>query len=181
MPTPVPANPAKLPRAGELGLNASVRHTPKFSGRTCYEIRIRERKGPSRGIFQTGEPHEQNPCASSFEERTPEETSRQEDCARKAGWNLARKIYKLNAEDKATFWSPVDKKAPGLVSRNRENRMFVVHSGPSMHMLSKRDLSSDKMDILRKSKKPCNGTDRDWGSANKRGSTRFLFTILICS
>ena len=112
------------------------------------------RKGPSRGVIQKGEPHERSPCAPKFEERTPEETSRQEECARKAAWDLARKIFKLKAEDKATFYSPVEIKAPVLVSKNTEERMFVVDLGASMHMLSKKDLSSDEMDTLRRSRNP---------------------------
>ena len=97
-------------KAREIGLNASAGHTMKFSGCTWYETKNSERKGQSGGSIQKGEPHERNPCASSFEERTLEETSRQEDCDHKAAWNLARKT----------------------------------------HMLSKRDLSSDRMDTLRR-------------------------------
>ena len=41
------------------------------------------------------------------------------------------KIKKLKAEDKAAFFSPVEIKAPVLVSRNTEERMFVVDSGAS--------------------------------------------------
>ena len=126
-------------KTGQTRLNASAGHTLKFSGRTWYEVQIRERKGPSRGVIQKGEPHKRNLCAPTFEERPPEETSRQEECARKAAWDLARKIYKLKAEGKATFYSLVERKAPALVSKNAEERMFVVDSRASMHMLSKKD------------------------------------------
>ena len=68
--------------------------------------------------------------------------------------NFARKIYKFKAEDKATFYSLVEIKAPVLVSKNSEERLFVVDSGASMHMLSRRDLSSDEMDTLRRSRNP---------------------------
>ena len=44
--------------------------------------------------------------------------------------------------------------APLLVSRNTEERTFVVDSGASMHMLSKKDLSSDEMDSVRRSRTP---------------------------
>ena len=195
--------------------NASAGHTVKFSGRTWYEIRIRETKGPSLGIIQKSDTHERNPCAPRFEERTPEETSRQEDCARIAARNLAKtnftsskpmiklrftflwtwwrqdqspphernaceprfegrtpeetsrqedcareaardlskNIFKLRAEDKTTFYSPVETKAAVLVSRNTEDPMFVVDSGASVHMLSKKDSSLDELDTLRRSKK----------------------------
>ena len=52
-----------LRKAGQTRLNASAGHAIKFTGRTWYEVRIRERKGPSRGFIQNGEPHERNPCA----------------------------------------------------------------------------------------------------------------------
>ena len=63
-------------------------------------------------------------------------------------------IYKLKAKDKATFYSLVKIKAPVLVTQKTEERMFVVDSGASIHMLSKKDLSSDEMDTMRKSKTP---------------------------
>ena len=81
--------------------------------------------------------------------------------ARKAAWKLARKINKLKAEDKGTFYSLVDFKAPVLVSKNTEGRMFVVDSGASMHMLSKKDLSSDEMDTVRRSRNS-DGSDGKW-------------------
>ena len=92
-----------LRKAGQTRLNASPGHAIKFSERTWYEIPIRESKGPSRDVIQKGESHERNPCAPKFEERTLEETSRQEECARKAAKDLARKIYKLKARTKLRF------------------------------------------------------------------------------
>ena len=92
-----------LRKAGQTRLNASAGHAIKFSGRTWYEIQIRERKGPSRGVIQKGEPHERNPCAPTFEERTPEETSRQEECVRKAAWGLARKYRSSRPMTKLRF------------------------------------------------------------------------------
>ena len=76
----------------------------------------------SRGVI--GEPHERNPCAPKFEERTPEETSRQEEYARKAAWNLAREIFKFKAEDKATFYSLVEIK--GTSASLQEHRRAYV-------------------------------------------------------
>ena len=107
-----------------------------------------------KGHLEEGEPHERNPSAPEFEERAPEETSRQEGYARKTAWNMARKIFKLKAEDKATFYSPVEIKAPVPASQITEERVSVVDSGASMHMLSKKDLHSDGMDTLRRSRNP---------------------------
>ena len=63
-------------------------------------------------------------------------------------------MTKLKAEDKAAFYSPVEIKALVLVSKNTEERMFAVDSRASMHMLSKKDLSSDELDTLRRSRSP---------------------------
>ena len=41
-----------------------------------------------------------------------------------------------------------------LDSKSPEERMFVVHSGLSMHMPGNRDFSSDEMDTLRRSTSP---------------------------
>ena len=65
-----------------------------------------------------------------------------------------QKKKNLKAEEKATFYSLVKIKAPVLVSKNTEERMFVVDSGASMHMLSKKDLSSDEMNTLWRSVTP---------------------------
>ena len=67
---------------------------------------------------------------------------------------FGEKNYEFKAEDKATFYSPVEIKAEVPVSKNTEECMFVVDSGGSMHMLSKKDLSSDEMDTLRRSRNP---------------------------
>ena len=65
---------------------------------------------------------------------------------------FGEKIYKLKADDKATFYSLVEIKALVVVSKNTGERMFVVDSVVSMRMLSKKDLSSGEMDTLRRSK-----------------------------
>ena len=67
-----------------------LKHAVKISKGTWHQIEIRERKGPSRGIIPKYAPHESGPCAPKFEERTPEETSRQEEYARKAAWDLGK-------------------------------------------------------------------------------------------
>ena len=41
-----------------------------------------------------------------------------------------------------------------LISQTSEELMFVVDSEPSMHMLSKSDLSSEELDTLRRSRTP---------------------------
>ena len=59
----------------------------KFSKGTWHQIKMRERKGPSRGIIQKCEPHECSRCAPNFGERSHEETLHQERCARRVAWD----------------------------------------------------------------------------------------------
>ena len=52
-------------------------------------------------------------------------------------------------------YSPIDARAMSApTSKLPEDREFVVDSGASMHMLCKKDLSSDEMDTLRRSRNP---------------------------
>ena len=56
---------------------------------------------------------------------------------------------------KLRFIFPVcGNKGTGAGLQNTEKRTFVVDSGASMRMLSKKDLSSDEMDTLRRSRNP---------------------------
>ena len=66
-----------------------------------------------------------------------------------------RNIYKLNNSDKITFSTPIEAKvmlAP--TSTRSEEREFVVDSGAWLHMLSKKDLSSEEVDTVKSSRTP---------------------------
>ena len=120
-------------------------------------MKIRERKGPSRGSLQKCAPHERSPGAPKFEERSHEETfCTQEGCARRAAWDSAKTIYKLKNSDKATFESPFesDGNAGTHFEKKIREREFVVDSRASMHMMSNKELCSDELDTLRRSRKP---------------------------
>ena len=56
-------------------------------------------------------------------------------------------MLKLKEHERATFFSPASTLKP-------EEREFVVDSGASMHMISKKDLSDAEMDTLTKSCSP---------------------------
>ena len=79
-----------------------------------------------------------------------------------------KKLYMFKAEDKATF------------SQKTEERMFVVDSGTSMHMVSKKDLSSDEMDT-------CGGPETQqrckplMEQCKQTRRHKCMFTISICS
>ena len=79
------------------------------------------------------------------------------------------------------FYSPVKTKAPVLMSKNTEKRMFVVDSGASMHMLSKKDVRSDEMDTLRRSRNPATVVAANGEVQKKKKRHKCMFTITICS
>ena len=90
-----------------------------------------------------------------FEDRSHGETERQQPCARSKARNLAKNIYKLEEKDKATFYSPAAEWVlPAASTKEPEEREFVVDSGASMHMVSKRDLNFAEFETMRTSRSP---------------------------
>ena len=101
-----------------------------------------------------GEPHQRSPDAPKFEDRSLEETEWQEQGAREAAWKLAKNVLKLKEHERATFFSPSENRCLPASTLKLEEREFVVDSGASMHMISKKDLSDAEMDTLTKSCSP---------------------------
>ena len=127
-----------LRKSGRLG----SKHAVKFSGGARRRIGVRDGvrgSGLSRGFIQKCAPHERSPCAPKFEDRSHEETLTQERCARKAGWDLAKDVYKNS--DKTAFYVPGEVRGMStpITSKRPEEREFVVDSGASMHMISKKE------------------------------------------
>ena len=88
----------------------------------------REQKGPSLGKIQVKLPHQRSPYGVNFEDRSQEETARQERCARCKAWTPARHIYKLKEKDKTTFCSLTECR-PHPPFKKPGEREFVVDSG----------------------------------------------------
>ena len=63
-------------------------------------------------------------------------------------------MLKLKEHERATFFSPLENRCLPASSLKPEEREFVVDSGASMHMISKKDLSEAEMDTLTKSCSP---------------------------
>ena len=92
--------------------------------------------------------------APKFEDRSLEETEWQEQGAREAAWKLAKSVLKLKEHERATFFSLSENRCLPASSLKPEEREFVVDSGASMHMISKKNLSDAEMDTLTKSCSP---------------------------
>ena len=106
------------------------------------------------------------PNAPKFEVRSPEETEWQEQGAREAAWKLAKSVLKIQEHERATFFSPLENRCLSASTLKPEEREFVVDSGASIHMISKKDLSDAEMDTLTKSCSPTIVITRQWRSAD---------------
>ena len=94
------------------------------------------------------------PNAPKFEDRSQEETEWQEQGAREAAWKLAKNVFKIKVHQRAAFFSSPENRCLPASTLKPEEREFVVDSGASMHMISKKDLSEAEMDTLTKSRSP---------------------------
>ena len=125
----------------------------KFTKAIARHTEIRD-QNPSLGYTCPGEPHERSPNAPKFEDRSQEETEWQEQGACEAAWKLAKNVFKLKEQERATFFSPSENRCLPASTLKLEEREFVVDSRASMHMISKKDLSNAEMDTLTKSCSP---------------------------
>ena len=125
----------------------------KFMKATARHTKIRD-QNPSLGYICPGEPHQRSANTPKFENRSQEETERQEQGAREAAWRLAKSVLKLKEQERATFFSPSENRCLPASTLKPEEREFVVDSGASMHMISKKDLNDAEMDTLTKSCSP---------------------------
>ena len=111
-------------------------------------------QNPSLGMICPGEPRQRSTNAPKFEDRSQEEAQWQEQGAREAAWKRAKSVLKLKEKNKATFFSLSETRCLPASNLKPEEREFVVDSGASMHMISKKDLNDAEMDTLTKSCSP---------------------------
>ena len=76
----------------------------KFTEAVARHTKIRD-QNPSFGHIYPGETHQRSPNAPKFEDRSQEETEWQEQGAREAAWKLAKNVFKLKEQERATFFS----------------------------------------------------------------------------
>ena len=125
----------------------------KFTKAIARHTKIRD-QNPSLGYICPGEPHQRSSNAPKFEDRSQEETEWQEQGAREAAWKPAKSVLKLKEKNRAPFFSPLENRCLSASILKPEEREFVVDSGASMHMISKKDLNDAEMDTLTKSCSP---------------------------
>ena len=125
----------------------------KFTKAIARHTQIRD-QNPSLGNICPGKRHERSTNAPKFEDRSQEETEWQEQGAREAAWKLAKSVSKLKEQERAAIFSSPENRCLPASTLKPEEREFVVDSGASMHMISKKDLSEAEMDTLMKSCSP---------------------------
>ena len=133
---------------------AQEQKTLEANGRQNHVRTVSSPTLSRQGYICPGEPHQRSPNAPKFEDRSQEETEWQEQGAREAAWKLAKSVFKLKEHQRATFFSPSENRCLPASTLKPEEREFVVDSGASMHMISKKDLSDAEMDTLTKSCSP---------------------------
>ena len=125
----------------------------QFTKAVLRHAKIRD-QNPSLGMICPGERHQRSPNAPKFEDRSQEETEWQKQGAREAEWKLAKNVLKLKEHQRATCFSPSENRCLPASTLKPEEREFVVDSGASMHMISRKDFSDAEMDTLTKSCSP---------------------------
>ena len=78
-------------------------------------------QNPSLGVICPSDPHQRNPDAPKFEDRSQEETEWPERCAREAAWKLAKSILKFKEKNKTAFFSPSENWCLPSVGTNAHN------------------------------------------------------------
>ena len=102
----------------------------------------------------------------------------QERCARGQAWELVKHVCKLSDKDKATFFSPSEVwSLPAPSSKKLEEREFVVDSGVSLHMLSRKDLSSAELRSCQGSRHPTTGVPASGEVPTNEEATVFVHNL----
>ena len=90
-------------RAAEVFIDLTKEHNSLETNSACTiqkkatlsHANIREEKGPSLEKFCSADPYERSPYAPKFEDRSQEQTERQERCARGDAWTSAKSMYRV--------------------------------------------------------------------------------------
>ena len=99
----------------------------KFTKAIARHTKIRD-QNPSARLYLPRELISAAPNAPKFEDRSQAETEWQEQGAREAAWKLSTSVFKLKEKNKATFFSPSEKRCLPASNLKPEEREFVVDS-----------------------------------------------------
>ena len=79
-------------------------HGHILQGHVAPHQKIGKERVHREELIQKCEPHERNPCAPRFEDKTQDETLHQERCARREAWDLAKSVKKIRIKLRFTSY-----------------------------------------------------------------------------
>ena len=96
----------------------------RFTNAVVSHANIRD-QNPSLGMVFPGDPHQRNPSAPKFEDRSQEERELQEQCAREAAWRLVKNVLKFKEHQRATFFSSPENRCLPASTLKPENENLL--------------------------------------------------------
>ena len=118
------------------------------------QTNIRGNGGPSLSQIQVKILHQRSPFALKFEDLKKRLKDKSDVPAETRG-DLPNIFTSSKEKDKATFYSTAEEWfLPAATAIEPEEIEFVVDSGASMHMISRKDLNSAELETVRISKNP---------------------------
>ena len=128
----------------------------RFTKSTLRHASIREQKGPSLGKLNVKVPHQRSPYAMKFEDKSHEETERQQRCARSKAWNLAKHL--LQTQRKRQGCILLSRGGMGTAScvnkRAGRKRVCSLFRNEYANGQEKKDLNSAELETMRASRSP---------------------------
>ena len=121
----------------------------KITKALARHTKIRD-QNPSLGYICPGKPHERSPIAPNLRIVHKKRQSGKSKVPAKQRGSWPKMCLKFKEHQRAAFFSPSENRCLPASSLKPEEREFVVDSGASMHMISKKDLSKAEMDTLTK-------------------------------
>ena len=122
-------------------------HRAKFTKAGAFHTEIRD-QDPSLGMICPGEPHQRSKIWGSVSRGDRIARAR---CSRSSVEAGQKCFFLWKEHERTTFFSPSENRCLLAFKSWTWEREFVVDSGASMHMISKKDLSDVEMDTLTKS------------------------------
>ena len=138
------SEPSELPKSVKYRGNprrkvlGSIRRV-RFTQSTLRQASLREKEGPSIEKIHVKIPHQRSPYAMKCEDRSQEETERQQRCARGKAWNLAKNIFKLKEKDKAAFYFPTEEWVLPVTSKKSPRKESLPSIPEQVYIWSARE------------------------------------------
>ena len=135
----------------------------------------------SQGVTQHSDPHERVATLPNLNTDLWKKTFETSTMRPQSRVEMANSIHKHKAKDKTTFHSLSEVRClPVPSSTKPEETDFVVDSGASMHMLTRKHLNSTDLDSVRVSGNPTTANTAN-GQVQTNEEATGTFTILIFS